>query len=299
VLQFFAANWRRQACAQAGRVSEMEPCTEMMRVLVERLNQPVLTWVHTFGLAWLAIIAGDTDTAERYATEALGIGSESGQPDAAFIYGGQLMMIHYQRGTLHELSDLMEDMAAGTPTLAGVLSGALAIADMEVDDTDGSRRRLEAFAVGNFELEMNPVWVTGMIFYADAAVELGDAIFAGPLNERLVPWADQWSDNGATAANPICHYLGGLATVLGLYDEADAYFAQSAAMCEGASARFFLAQTHLLWGRMLLDRGKISDRDRALSLLQSARDCAIVNRYASVQNRAERALAVANPLRGS
>jgi len=293
VLEFFAANWRRQACAQAGRFNEMRPCTETMRALVDRLNQPVLTWVHTFGLAWLAIIAGDTETAERYANEALQIGSESGQPDATFIYGGQLMMIHYQRGTLSELSTLMEDMATGAPSLGGVLSGALAIADMEIGDTDAARRRLEVFATDNFELEMNPVWVTGMVFYADAAIELGNPDFADPMIEQLAPWADQWSDNGATGANPICHYLGGLATLLGRYAEADAYFAQSAAMCEQANARFFLAQTKLLWGRMLLNRDEAADRGRALDLLNGALDTAIANHYSSVRLRAERALEMA------
>ena len=272
VLLFFAANWRRQACAQAGRVSEMGACTDLMRELVARLNQPVLTWVHTFGLAWLEIVSGETDSAERFAGEALQIGTDSGQPDAEFIYGGQLMMIHYQRGTLNVLSDLMEDMAAGTPSLAGVLSGALAIADMEVDDAEGARRRLAAFAEDGFELEMNPIWITGMVFHTDAVIELGDPAFAGPLHERLAPWVDQWSDNGATAANPICHYLGGLASVLGRYDDANAHFAQSEAMCEEAGAQFFLAQTHLLWGRMLLNRGETSQRERALVLLRNAHE---------------------------
>ena len=202
VLHFFAANWRRQACAQAGDVAEMDRCTEIMDGLTRRLNQPMLTWVHIFGLAWLAIIRGDTEDAERFAGEALEIGTTSGQPDAAFIYGGQLMIIHQQRGQLDELRELMEEMAAGTPSVAGVLSGALAIAAMESNRPEDARRRLETFAASGFELEMNPVWITGMVFFADAAIELGDPTFAGPLFERLVPWADQWSDNGATAREP-------------------------------------------------------------------------------------------------
>ena len=267
VLQFFAANWRRQACAQAGDIREMDRCTEIMRGLAERLNQPMLTWVHTFGLAWIAIIHGETDEAERLATEALEVGISGGQPDAAFIYGGQLMIVHHQRGALDQLWALIEEMAAGTPSLGGVLSGALAVASIEGGRVEEARDRLRAFAAADFELEMNPVWVTGMAFYAEAAIELDDPAFAGPLFERLAPWSGQWSDNGATAANPISHYLAGLATVLGRYEEAGEYFAQSAAMCDAMGAQFFLAQTELLWGRMLVRRGG-PDVEMARQLLE-------------------------------
>src|SRR5262245_27433838 len=139
VLHFFAANWRRQACAQAGDINEMNRCTDVMAGLARQLNQPMLTWVHTFGLAWLAIIRGDTDEAERLATEALEIGAESGQPDAAFIYGGQLLIVYYQRGILDQLRSLIEEMAVGTPTLAGVLLGAMTAADIEAGRIDDAR----------------------------------------------------------------------------------------------------------------------------------------------------------------
>ena len=290
VLLFFAANWRRQACAQAGDIREMDRCTEIMRELTQRLNQPMLSWQHTFSLAWLAIIRGDPDDAERYAAEALEVGVGSGQPDAAFIYGGQLLLVQHQRGTLDELRDLIEDMAAGTPALAGVLAGALAVAAMGAGRDDDARRRLEAFAADGFDLEMNPVWITGMTFFAEAAIELGEPRFAGPLFERLVPWPDQWSDNGATAANPICHYLGGLAFVLGRLDEADELLARSAAMCGEVGAQFFLAQTQLLWGRVLAARDRADDSQRARELLEQAREAGRVRGYASVLARAEAAV---------
>ena len=44
------------------------------------------------------------------------------------------------------------------------------------------------------------------------------------LFERLTPWADQLPNNGIGAESPVSHYLGGLATVLGRYDEADDFF---------------------------------------------------------------------------
>jgi hypothetical protein len=289
-LLFLAANWRRQACAQVGAFGVMARCTEIMRALNDELNQPTFAWVHTFGLAWLAIIRGDTVVAEREAAKALEIGTESGQPDAEFIFGGQMMMVHHQRGLLDTLSPLIEEMASSTPNTSGVLSGALAVASLEGDRPGEARARLEAFAADGYELEMNPVWITGMAFYADAAITLADPEFAAPLFERLEPWAHLWADNGATAQNPICHYLGGLAAVLERHELAEQYFERSAELCEDAGAQFFLAQTQLLWGRTLATRGRPADAERARELLARASSAATTRGYASVERRAAQAL---------
>ena len=290
VLTFFAANWRRQACAQAGDTREMDRCTEIMAALADRLKQPMLTWVHTFGLAWLAIIRGDTEAADRLANEAVVIGQESGQPDAEFIWGGQMVVIYHQRGVLDQLQPVIQSMVSDSPSLAGVLSGALIAADIEAGRIDEARSRMSAFAEGGFELEMNPVWISGMAFYAEAAIELGEPAFAAPLFEQLAPWADQWSDNGATAANPVSHFLGGLATVLGRYDDAARYFERSAAMCRAIGAPYFLAQTELLWARMLLRRAHGDDRSAARDLLRRAHDAASAAGYTLIVRRVGEAL---------
>jgi thiamine pyrophosphate-dependent acetolactate synthase large subunit-like protein len=61
-------------------------------------------------------------------------------------------------------------------------------------------------------------------------------------------------------------------------------------MCRGIGAQFFLAQTELLWGRMLARRGRHEDLDRAVELLEQARSSAIAQGYASVLDRADEAL---------
>ena len=54
--------------------------------------------------------------------------------------------------------------------------------------------------------------------------------------------------------------LGGLATVLGRYDEADTYFAQSAALCDRMVAKFFAAQTDAIEGAHVSRREGGNDR---------------------------------------
>jgi hypothetical protein len=88
----------------------------------------------------------------------------------------------------------------------------------------------------------------------------------------------------------VSHYLGGLATVLGRYDQADAYFAKASEFSDRIGAKFFAARTDLLWGRMLAERSRPGDRERAQVLLSQARAAAATYGYRNVERRAATAL---------
>ncbi len=128
VLRYFAALWREQVAFRACDVEEVDRCLEIMKTLADQLDQPMLSWVLMFCTAWRTIINGDFARGEQLATEALEIGTAGGQPDANLIYGGQLIDINYQRGTLADLTPVIEALVAGAPEVAGVLRGALALA---------------------------------------------------------------------------------------------------------------------------------------------------------------------------
>ena len=289
VLLFWAANKRHTVAACAADFDEMDRCLDIVGSQAERLDQPMLNWVHTYERATRAIIAGDTEQAERLANAAVGIGSESGQPDAAVVFGTQVLFVHHQRGTIDGLIPLIEQTVSDNPGIPA-FGAALAMAQAEGDHFDEAERLLEQFAASRFELPLNMQWITGMCGYAAAAVECRNRAYAQPIFERLVPWADRFSYFDAAASGPVSQYLGGLATVLGRYDEADAYFARSAAVCDGIAATFFAAGTNLLWGRMLAERRAPGDVARARDLLGRAQAVARERGYATVDRRAAAAL---------
>ena len=130
-----------------------------------------------------------------------------------------------------------------------------------------------------------------MTTYADVAIECEDRQAAGPLFNLLAPWADQLSTNGGGSTNgPVSHFLGGLATVLGRYDEADSFFARAAAFNARVNAKFFAAQTDLLWGRMFAERGEGSDAEKARQLLRRSQAAARALGYRGVERRSTVAL---------
>ena len=292
VLLFWAADWRDVVSARAGDMKEMDRCLGIAGSIAEQLDQPTLKWGLTLDRAMRALIAGDTDQAEQLATEAFRLGTDSGQPDADVLFGGQLMMVNFQRGTVGDLVPLIEEWAAEANGIAsGVMIGILAAAHAEGDRIDDARQLLAEFAVADFDLPLDPLWLTGMVCYADASIDSREPQYAGPLFDRLVPWADQLSTTGgATAEGPVSHYLGGLAAVLGHFDEADNYFAQAAAMNDRMGAKFFAARTDLLWGKMLVERQAPGDTGKARKLLTRAHTAAAAHGYGTVERRAAVAL---------
>jgi hypothetical protein len=289
VLTFLAAGWRTEVAARAGDIEEMDRCMQRAGALADQLDQPSLHWLHTYRRATRALIAGDADRAEQLATEALQFGNDSGQPDAIMLFGGQLMFVNMQRGTLSDLVPLIEQMEADTHDIApGMIAGVLAMAHVEGDRTDEARVVLDRLEAADFTLGPDPVWLTGMVSYAEAAIECGDPHYARPLFDQLVPFADQLSTlGGISAEGPVSHFLGGLATVIGLHDQADAYFAQAAAASARMGAKFFAARTDLSWGTLLAARQAPGDVERAGQLLASAHDAATANGYAVVLRRAD------------
>ena len=140
-----------------------------------------------------AQIAGDTEQAEQLATEALQIGTDSGQPDAAVFFGAQLG--GGELPTRNRWASWSHSSSRWPPTLPSspAFAAALALAHVEAGRIDDARRLLEEFAAADFDLPLDPSWLTGMADYAEAAIACRDPKYAGPLFDRLAPWADQMS----------------------------------------------------------------------------------------------------------
>ena len=285
-----AASGRRFTAACSGDIAEMDRCFEIKTPLVHQLDQPFLTWVHTLQRVTRALIAGDTDEAEQWATQALQIGIGGGQPDAPVIFAAQFIMVSLWRGTLGDLIPMIKQAIednSGLPVFVAVL----ALAHSEADQLKESRHLLEAFAATGFDLPLDPTWLTGMIAYADAAVELAEPEFAGPMLELLSPFHEQWLYTDVATSGPISRTLGGLAKVVRRFGEAESYFSHSVAASHRTGAKFFVARSELAWGKMLLERRDSGDREVARKLLTSAHASGVLHGYGTIARRAASALA--------
>jgi hypothetical protein len=188
-----------------------------------------------------------------------------------------------------EFVTIIEQSAIENPGVPSFVA-ALALAQVEGEDTHAARHLLEEFAATDFELPLDLNWPTGMACYAEAAIECRDPRYAEPLFERLSPWSGRLVYDAATATGPVDQFLGGLATVIGRYDEANAYFAQCSAFCGRAGAKFYASRTDLSWGRMLAERQAPGDIEKARDLLTKTHTGAAAYGYGTVERRAATAL---------
>jgi DNA-binding SARP family transcriptional activator len=289
VLLCSAVSGRRFVAACAGDIAEMDRCFEIKRRLVEQLDQPFFNWLHTLQRAARTLISGDSDQAERLATEALQTGTDGGQPDAIIVFGAQMMMVNLWRGTLGALVPLIEQAIVDNPGLP-VFVGVLALAHAEADHAEDMRALLKDFARLNFDLPLDAAWLTGMIAYAEAAVECRDPHFAEPVLERLAPFADQWLYTDVATFGPVSRTVGDLLRVLDRHDEAEAHFVHASASSERARAKFFAARTNLSWGRMLAERRRPGDGEKAREKLTRAHRTATAEGYGNVERRAAETL---------
>ncbi len=257
----------------------------IQRDLAVSLKQPARLWSANYYRASHAMVHGDIEEAEGLAAAALEIGTASGQPDAVAFYGSQLMYIRYMQGRLAELIPLITEVADQNPSVPS-FRAALAVAYLEGGDEIAAGQIIDEAASGAFSFAEDISWHDTMALYSWVAIELHNGAHAEPLFERLAPFHWQVPHDGIIPLGPIAMYLGGLATVLGRYDEAERYFEEAAELNGRGRMRFSEAQTDLLWSRMLSTRGEPSDADRARDLLEQARSSGAAHGYATVERRA-------------
>ena len=277
---------------EATRVGDFELAArnvEMTKELSRRLQQPALIWTDSLLDCALALRHGDPERAEQIATSAFEVGSASGQPDALAFYGRQLVAIRRQQGRGGELVSMFADIAdqnPGVPAFRANLAGL----QLDVGDHSAARRLTEAASAEGFALPMDTAWVDGIFHYSRVVIELGLPAAAEQLLGLLTPHHDQVAGTGFTYLGPVATSLGGLATVLSHYDEAERFFEQATELSARGGMGYAGVDTQLLWGRMLLMRTGPGDAERARGLLEQARADAEVRGYALLEQRARAAL---------
>jgi len=273
----------------AVRAGQFELATERLAILrarAEKLGQPLFLWTASYGAASLALLHGDTEEAEQLATGALEVATASGQPDALAFYGVQLMSTRDQQGRFGELVSLVADAVEQNPSLP-VFRAVLAAAHLDGGNEEAARELVDEGAAGSFSFPDDSGWFDGMVNYARVVIELRLRAHCEPLITRLAPYRDQVPHNGLVPQPPVATFLGGLATVVDRFEQAESYFGQAADLNTRGGMKFAEAYTNMLWGRMLRMRSAPGDADRARELLEQARESAATRGYATVERQAK------------
>jgi len=289
--KYWSAGFHAVFSIQVGDVDEVIRCHDDAARLASEVGQPILKWCAAFSRSWSTLLSGDMAGSEALASEALQIGSDTGQPDALAFYGVQLFAMRWQQGRLGEIVDFMAQVAAenpGLPMYRGLAAFALAESGRDGD----ARRMLSSEVNSRFSAPHDYLLNPYLSYWARVTSYLGDKDAAEALYGRLADWGHLTSFTGAIVLGAVAHDLATLATVLGRYDEAEEHFTHALEIHEKLAAPFFIADTQFQWGRMLLARRARSDLSRAEEMLHAARDTAERYGFSAVEGRAVEALAM-------
>jgi class 3 adenylate cyclase/tetratricopeptide (TPR) repeat protein len=295
---FTAVAYRMRAALEAGLIEESEQQFRRLGEMANELAHPYGRWIYTVSSASRALLFGDTDEAERLANEGLGYGNDSGQPDAVTFYLAGLHGVRFAQGRLAEVIPFFEQAASENPGIPAFWA-ALARGYALVGRTDDARRHLDRAVEHRFEhLPEDVLWLMALAVYGDVAMLLEDMRAAEMLYDLLAPWHGLYPYIGTAIESPVAHFLGGLACLLGRFEEAQSHFEEAEQMNTEASAKFSAARTSYEWGRMLLKRDGPGDRQRGLDMVHTAHSAATVYGYGAVARQAEAVLAAFSPVLG-
>lgn len=249
---FWAHHYGAMDALEAGDLATMDRRLDVASALATRLQQPFVVWANLRHRSLRALLGGSVDEAEELANKAFDVGTESGEPDAAVLFGGQIAAVRHHQGRIGELAGLMSDAAEGTPAIAA-FKAALAFASAENGDCARAQSLLgEALAV-RFEHPCDVDWLATMTIWADVAVQLCDREAAAILRDLLLPWQDRVAAiTTIVCYGAVAHYLGRLHTLLGAHDEALEQLRRALAVHQTLQSPFFVAATELALGRLVV-----------------------------------------------
>lgn len=183
-----------------------------------------------------------------------------------------LMLVLFGWGCQAEIVGLIETWARDNPAIPAY-QGALARAHGQAGRGPAGRAVLDRAAGGRFtDLPPDLLWTYGTVTFAEAAIRLGHVGASALLYEQLEPFHDRIGFVGTTCEAPIVHYLGGLATVLRHFTDAERRLGRAAAVTDQAVSPFFGVRAIVESGRLAVYRG---GRAAARTLLDEGRELAL------------------------
>ena len=262
---------RFAALLEIADLAACEASFERLRSVAENQTRGDLWGVTSMG-AMRAILHGDFTSAEHLAEEALKIGGGShGETAAIGVYGVQMFTIRREQGRLAEVAPLLRRFLDENPQDAAWRPG-LALIASDLGFESAARTAFENLAAGGFAFPVDAKWSLTISYLAEVCARLGDARRAERLYELLLPYRDItiFAAMTTVCCGSAARYLGMLACVIGDWSIAEEHFEAALATDERLEAWPWLAHTQHEFALMLRTRGRLGDRDRAVTLLAAA-----------------------------
>jgi DNA-binding winged helix-turn-helix (wHTH) protein/tetratricopeptide (TPR) repeat protein len=254
---------------ELGRGDDADHAIDRFAESAERLRAPVFAWLVPILRASQQLLHGELARVEETARAALPIAARVPGSVAPGLFAVLLFALRREQDRLAELEVPFRALVAqyaAVPTPRAWLALLLAETGREED----ARKEIEALATAGFGvLAGTEGWRSALAMLGDACVGLDYAAHGAALHAELLPIERSCLvlGDGVLCLGPAARVLGALDGLLGRWDDAEARFERALALCASLRSPRWEARTRLCLARMLLRRGRPSDRARALDIL--------------------------------
>ena len=262
----------RLACDrfEAGEIAAAADLLDAAQAAASDLRLPSFVSAVSAARAGVALLAGRHDEADQLAESARVEGVRGFEPGVARVHLVQLWALRREQGRYEQMADTARRLGPlGGPTSLARAMAAIALA--ELGRTEEVRRELDAARRDAID---GRGWarLPEVAMMAEASWLIGDRKLAVNLYDALTRWKGRHVvvGNGACSLGAAGRYLGQLAAIEGRYDEADAHFSAAHTLHERLGAPAWLARGQADHARMLLQRARPGDSDRAHQLIAAA-----------------------------
>jgi TolB-like protein/tetratricopeptide (TPR) repeat protein len=260
---------------EVGDRARMDREIEEHERLARDLHQALHRWRAMRVRAMRALLDGEFERAERYASEALRLGSRDATVDAVLNYGVQIFRVRWAQGRLAELEGQLRGLAEQHPASLAARCG-LALLQCETGREGDARAEFERLHERGFtELPRGPEWSTAATALAEVAARLRARAGAEALYRLFLSYEGRSVVVGATCCfGSGSYYLGLLAGTAGHWAQARKHFELARELHGRLGARGLTARTLYEYGRLAIEIGGSVERARGLEMLRSASDLA-------------------------
>jgi DNA-binding CsgD family transcriptional regulator/tetratricopeptide (TPR) repeat protein len=263
--------FRFLAFMASGQAWEARNQAELHSRLAGELRQPSHQWYAGMVVTILALQDGRFEEADHLIAKTLEAGRQAQAWDAEASHLFALFGLRREQGRLAELEDALRRAPLDYPGYRSLRCMLLATL-CDLGRLDEARALFEQLATGEFAtFPKNSEWLFALTLLAEAAEVLGDRDRALVLYRQLAPYAELVALAASeVSVGPVSRPVGILATLLGRHDDAAWHFEDAIARTQCMGARPWLAHTQHAYARMLAERRRPGDRERAVELLTSA-----------------------------